>query len=465
MNRFFRKNNIFDTPKIGIDTSKIGRAKNDAYIFDTPKTFNPPKTKVSKTKVYIFDASKTTELVKTPSAKMASSSSSLVFIPPTHTPLSLSVKPTVNRRDGYFVPPDFGNKFEGLPKYSDKLDFKQERDLRMHFLSDLERDIMKATLKFATNYIIGYVNNKDMRMMGKFASRSVKNKKSTEHMSESRCTSCNYRFKDDTRVWFLYVVIHIKKPLDDPTRIDICCQDCYLYHNDALNSYEIYPSINSADLKHLAKERFFYQYIFPVSLDYTTEVKELRIDDHNCKVFEMIRRIIQNHKGSNECIEKIDLSTTGGLVLRETYNNIVLRRYRNIGVRPDVADDVDCFMLQDQSEMMDALQDNRFSGIKGTVFATVTIKRFTQALDGPITFPLKSKLTTAPNNYCKLCKKTKLYYKNPVLYCTKCGFTNVFHFYKYSEFVYCPEAVKSFEMHNEMILYYDLKMYKKLTKG
>lgn len=100
------------------------------------------------------------------------------------------------------MPPEFGNKFEGLPAYSDKLDFKQERDLRMHFMSDLERDIMKATLKFSTNYIMGYINSKDMRMTGKFASRPVKYKKTMEHMSDSRCTTCNYRFKDNTREWF-----------------------------------------------------------------------------------------------------------------------------------------------------------------------------------------------------------------------------------------------------------------------
>lgn len=66
------------------------------------------------------------------------------------------------------------------------------------------------------------------------------------------------------------------------------------------------------------------------------------------------------------------------------------------------------------------------------------------------------------NNYCKLCKKIKLYYKNFVLYCIKCGFINVYYFFEYFKFMYYFEVIKSFEMYNEMIIYYDLKMYKKL---
>ncbi|QCF61108.1 me53 [Troides aeacus nucleopolyhedrovirus] len=435
MNRFFRKNNIFDAPTTG----GKGRAKSlPTPAANSPSPVRPPPKSNIKPPTRI-------SMPKQP-------------IKPLEHCGIVSKKPVVNRKDGYFVPPEFGNKFEGLPAYSDKLDFKQERDLRMHFMSDLERDIMKATLKFSTNYIIGYINSKDMRMTSKFASRPVKYKKTMEHISDSRCTTCNYRFKDNTREWFLYVVVHIEKPLDDPDRIDICCQKCYLYHNVPKTSYEIYPSINLVDLSYLARERFFYQYIFPVSFEHTTEVKELRIDDHNCKVFEIIQRIILNHKEPNERIQTIDLSTTGGLVLRETYTNIVLQRYRSMCTRPDVVDDVNCFIIQEPSEMNAALQDNRFSGIKGTVFATVKVKKFTQVLDGAITFPLKP--TT--NNYCKLCKKTKLYYKNPVLYCTKCGFTNVYHFPEYSKFMYYFETIKSFEMHNEMIIYYDLKMYKKL---
>nr|AFN09044.1 ME53 [Bombyx mori nucleopolyhedrovirus] len=444
MNRFFRENNIFDAPKTG----GKGRVKS----LPTPVANSPLSPVRQPLKSNIKPPTRISLPTRTFSAKSlehSSISSSIV-----------SKKPVVNRKDGYFVPPEFGNKFESLPAYSDKLDFKQERDLRMHFMSDLERNIMKATLKFSTNYIMGYINSKDMRMTGKFASSSVKYKKTTEqHMSDSRCTTCNYRFKDNTRAWFLYVVVHIGKPLDDSDRIDICCQKCYLYHNVPKTSYEIYPSINLVDLSYLARERFFYQYIFPVSLEHTTEVKELKIDDHNCKVFEIIRRIIRNHKEPNERIQTIDLSTTGGLVLRETYTNIVLQRYRSMCTRPDAADDVNCFILQEPSEMMAALQDNRFSGIKGTVFATVKVKKFTEVLDGgAITFPSRPTI----NNYCKLCKKTKLYYKNPVLYCTKCGFTNVYHFPEYSKLVYYSKAIKNFEMHNEMIIYYDLKMYKKL---
>lgn len=36
----------------------------------------------------------------------------------------VSKKLVVNRKDGYFVLFEFGNKFEGLFVYSDKLDFK-----------------------------------------------------------------------------------------------------------------------------------------------------------------------------------------------------------------------------------------------------------------------------------------------------------------------------------------------------
>lgn len=51
-------------------------------------------------------------------------------------------------------------------------------------MSDLECDIMKVMLKFFINYIMGYINSKDMCMMGKFVSRFVKYKKIMEYMSD-----------------------------------------------------------------------------------------------------------------------------------------------------------------------------------------------------------------------------------------------------------------------------------------
>ncbi|USC25974.1 me53 [Palpita vitrealis nucleopolyhedrovirus] len=452
MNRFFKQNNIFDPPAFKPNV-KFSPSAGDAN--------NNNRAKSLPTSAVKFNAPP----VKTPSVVREPYQKKLSLSPPTRKAVSPPLKfefddddntseEVVNRRDGYFIPPDYGNKFDNLPAYSKRLDFKHERDLRTHFMSELEENIMKALLKFSTNYVMGYINTKDMRMNGRFANRPLKYKNTMEHVSESRCTTCNYKFINNTRGWFLYVVILVNKPVDDPDRIQICCQKCYLFHKDAKNSYEIYPSINLLDLNYLSKEKFFYQYIFPINMVHDNETKELVINDHNCRVFEIFKNILLNFKEPNERIVSIKLSTTGGVVLKESYNNIALQRYRSMCTKPSVADDVNCYLIQEPSEMMAALKDKRLTDIKGTLYATIEVKKFYQPFDGSITFPLKM------SNYCKLCKKTKMYYKNPVLYCTKCGFTDVNHF---PEFDYYFEAIKTFEMHNEMIVYYDMKLYKKLT--
>ncbi|AOT85487.1 me53 [Cyclophragma undans nucleopolyhedrovirus] len=359
--------------------------------------------------------------------------------------------------------PSFGCKFEKQKCTP----VTGERDLRQYFLSEVERTIMLATLKFSTNYIQGYIDSRDMRLMGKSAAAAAANgdlvkykAKTTENVVESICTICKYKFKDDVKPWFLYVIVNKDKPLNDPHRFDICCFECKNVTTNMLYCHEIYPRVHILDLHRLFRERFFFRYIFPFEVDcIKTYTKKYQITDHHGKLFELMQNLVLEHRRANEHIVEINLSTTAGLALKEKYSYIRLQRYRSMTDKPATADDVNCFVVEGDSEMLKALKTKMFQEIKGTVFASVLVREYSNMPDCVITFPLNN------SAFCKVCKKTKMHYKNPILYCTRCGFTDRHHFpnNKFMFLNYFSKAVKKYYMHNEMILYYDISLYKRLN--
>lgn len=432
MDKFFKTNNIFDSKK------KNKRTKS----MPTPGTSS--QTTVSKS------INSTRSSPERDNGETSSPINSII----------VRGKNENNPLSKIYICPEFGDKFEKQPVYMKKLEYARERDIRDHFLSEFERNTMLATLKFSTNYIQGFINSKDMRLMNKYVNKG-KFKSKMEYIAEACCTSCKYKFKENTHMWFLYVVVHTNKAVDDPDRFDICCNVCYLKIGDALNSYEIYPKVHLTDLHSLSREGFYNRYIFPFDLSFVKKYKiKYEITDHYGKVFELIQNLLMQKK-ANESVLEIELATTGGIVLKESYSNVYLQRYRNMISEPTVADEVNCFLANGVSEMLQAIKTKMFYDIKGTVFATLTVRSHKpEVFDGVITFPLKP----IKNNFCNLCKKTKMYYKHPILYCTKCGFTNRYHFFnKYKHLNYYSKAIKSHEMYNEMILYYDMKEYKKIN--
>ncbi|AVA31115.1 me53 [Oxyplax ochracea nucleopolyhedrovirus] len=365
-----------------------------------------------------------------------------------------------------YLPPDYGNRFKKQNSLLKKLDCPVERDIREYFLSDVERKLMLATLNFATNYVQGYINTKDMRLASKWPGEMIKVKSTAESVTETHCTMCKYKFKENTRVWLLYVIVRPNKPAKDPNKFNFCCNLCYSDTQDVINSYEIYPKFHLTDLHCLLREGFFHQYIFPLFCNRgKLYEKKYEIEKHYANVFELIQSLLLQYKKPEESVLKIELSTSTGSILNEHYSIVRVQRYRRMLC--DVADvvnnidDVDCFIIDGTSEMMKLIKSNKsFCDVKDVVTATLLIRpyEFQQQIGGVFTFPVK----TIKSNYCVLCKRTKMYYKHPVLYCTKCGFTSKYRFYKYSQLKYYPEIVKTYEMGNEMILFYDLDEYKKI---
>ncbi|AKN81021.1 ME53 [Lonomia obliqua multiple nucleopolyhedrovirus] len=365
-----------------------------------------------------------------------------------------------------YISPEYGNKFETGGVLKKKINIVEGEDIRDYFLSSTERNIMLATLKFSTNYVQGFVDSKDMRLMGKFDKRLAIFKTKSEFTCETYCTICMYKFKENTRLWYLYVIVRKDKALDDPSRFDICCNLCNIKVNDIMNTYEIYPRIHIRELHYLSSEGFFSRYIFPFDFTYANQQqnrqKRLKIDDHHGDLLQIMQRLLFEYRDNDsEHVKDITLSTTGGIILKEQYDNIYVQRYRSMVTKPSSVNDVNCFMVDGKSEMLDAIQSKLFYQIKGTVFASINFCVHKSSFDGIITFPLRPD----KNTYCILCKKSKMYHKNPILYCTKCGFTSKYHFKTSSHFSnlnYISKAIQTVSMHNEMILYYDINEYKNM---
>ena len=363
------------------------------------------------------------------------------------------------------VSPEFGHRFE--TSY-DNLESDIVRDLRVHFLSDNERAAMKATLQFATNYVTGYINSKDMLTFNQ--TTQFKTKHDLEHVQESVCTICGYKFKENTRPWFLFVIVRQppmtsdedevrQKPPNKPGSFEFACSDCSEEHNDPLNTYEIYPKINSVHIKRLFEAGFFYQYIFPLEF----EVEYFRHTDIEIKQhkgpFKVLQQLLLEYKNPNETIMFIALRTTGDLVLKEINHNVQLNRYRNVFKTPTSAKDVNCFIINDPSNLMEALTDNRFDRINGTLFAEIYGYAIQEFVTGVITFPVRP----TKSGYCTACKKAKMYYSNPVINCSRCGFTNRYIFKgKYDDYYFHQEAVQTHAAHGEFIRYYDINLHKKI---
>ncbi|AGR57054.1 ME53 [Choristoneura rosaceana nucleopolyhedrovirus] len=368
------------------------------------------------------------------------------------------------------VPPEYGFRFDNVPAYSHKLEYACERDLREHFLSDNEREAMQSLMRLATNYVLGYVNSKDMLTFGRAAGLKTKNE--LEHVQESECTMCGYKFKNNTRLWMLFVIV--RQPLrslstgDDPAplphpsnRFEFACCECAQNYHDQLNLHQVYPSIDSVSAQRLFEAGFFYQYVFP--LEY--KLKYFTLDDieivHQEGPFKTIQRLLREYKRPNDHIISITLRTTGGIVLKEINDKVRLMRYRNIYKEPTASDDVNCFTVNSPSALMEAIANGTFDSIQGTVFAEIYGFAIQEFVTGVITFPLK----VVKGSYCKACKKKKLFHSNPVINCSKCGFTNRYIYEgKYDHIYFHPEAVQTHTIHGEFVRYYDLKLHAKICR-
>jgi Baculoviridae ME53 len=420
-------------------------------IFNVPKTTLKTAPKNARTKSLPSNGT-TSNVVNTRSSSLRKAA------------LGEKTKPFVrgnnNKGSIFYTSPEFGDKFKDDEPKVKRLDSTIPHDIRSYFLSEIERKAMLATLKFSTNYVYGVIDTKDIRLMGAMADQFKY--KTKESYVESRCTVCNYRFNDNTRAWKLYVWVHKDKDLNDSKRFDFCCEECALNEDDYMNIHEIYPHINLTDFHKLNKDGFFTCYIFPQDVGfYNVEIqRNIEVTNHNGNPYKIIQQILMEHKKEDEHIISITLATMGHKVLVEEYKRIDLQRYKCSTEEPTSIDEVDCFLVCDDSEMMEAVKTKIFTKILGTVFATVKIRPHKSSFVGVITFPLRFL------RFCALCKKPKLYNKNPILYCTKCGFTTRYRFAnrEFKKFLDLPfdnKYVKSREVNNEMILYYDVNEFNK----
>jgi hypothetical protein len=371
----------------------------------------------------------------------------------------------------FYTSPGYGDRLllekkgTGATTVSSNGNKKVVRDWREFFLSDNERALMFATLHFSTKYVQGTVDSREMRMMGKFAKHLSIFKSKFEHIMDSYCTMCKYKFKENTRQWTVYAIVFPNKSQYDPGRFEITCYLCYRKVNDILKSYQIYPRISLLDVHALAKHGFFNRYIFPLNLDHSPLYTETIVEHHHDgDLGKLMRRLLTQHKLPKERILSMHFSTlTNNTLVKEQYGNMCLQRYRTMCRTPETVDDINCFLVDGESEVATAIEAKTFQRLKGVPFKIVLTKCAQLAMftDGVITFPCKPRAAA----YCNLCKKTKMYYKNPILYCTRCGFTSRYQFANnkpprdYNAYGYVPAAIKKFESKNEMILYYDINEY------
>ncbi|AFY62823.1 ME53 [Philosamia cynthia ricini nucleopolyhedrovirus virus] len=450
---WFKENNIFDARKNGRATAPPAKVKAPVGA----KTPPPAKT----TSVVPVKAAPT--LPRRPANKTEQA----------HAAIVKRIGRGDNRHNKVFsncVPPEYGHRADDMSACSHKLEYARARDLREHFSSDNEREAMRATLRFATNYVTGYISSKDMLAFGR--AENVNTKDGLEYVQESQCTICGYKFKDNTRPWLLYVVLREPprapsegdepeppQPPNTPDRFDFACFDCTEEFKDPLNSFEIYPGLTAVHTKKLFESGFFYQYIFPLEFNVQYFKRDKIQIKHHEGPFETMQRLLRDHRGPNEHIMYISFSTTGGLVLKETNYDARILRYRNLFDAPTVADDVNCFTVSSPSQLMKALDDRRFDTINGTVFVEMYGFAIQEFVTGVVTFPVRP----VKGNYCVACKKTKLYHNNPVICCSRCGFTNRFVFGdKYDALYFHWEAVQTHKEHNELVRYYDLKLHARI---
>ncbi|QAT90294.1 ME53 [Spodoptera exempta nucleopolyhedrovirus] len=330
------------------------------------------------------------------------------------------------------------------------------KDLRHRFLSVQNYRLLSAVLRFATDYVQGIVRVNDLAEM------KCDDLKIVELLDPAYCQGeCRKKFTNNAK--HLYCVIDSAitfSPNNDKNdnwnKFKFVCNSCSnnFAFNDQYDVIQLYPHVSLDDVERLCANGFLTKYIFPIKLDYTESTTETEVPGYH-DFYKVIKTIIKEKK-PYEHITKIQLRTYGRDLFTETDHDCIIRN----GVDAYGEHTYNLEFYPRDSNILKFLETYKDTKPL-TFFYRVTKRIYTSRFDYVVCFPIKC------YRFCNLCKSTKMYMKNPVLYCSQCGFTDSL-FFKNSAFmsnvVYLSQCVKSKTLKPKRILYYDLAMYQSLIK-
>nr|UWK31530.1 me53 [Spodoptera exigua multiple nucleopolyhedrovirus] len=325
------------------------------------------------------------------------------------------------------------------------------KDLRGRFLSNQNFQLMKYVLRFATNYVQGTYLVNDLKEM------ECTDLKYGEVERRTVCQGgCGKKFTGGNKL--LFCVIDNNGDDDDVDdggneKFKVVCHVCsndYAYKR-RYEVMQLFPTVSLSVVERLCEVGFITKYIFPIDLEYTvTETRTEVCNYHN--FYKMVKSIIREKK-TNEHITEIKLSTYGRDLFIETDENCAMRNGQN-----EYNEHVYELEFHPSPSTMIPFVQTYAEKKPLTYFYTVTKRVYLSFFDYAVCFPIKC------INYCKMCKQDKLYFKiNPVLYCSKCGFTDA-SFFKNAPFlkntVFLAKCVKAKTLPPTRIYYYDMNLYK-----
>ncbi|AXU41606.1 ME53 [Spodoptera eridania nucleopolyhedrovirus] len=319
------------------------------------------------------------------------------------------------------------------------------KDLRGRFLSNQNYQLMKYVLRFATAYAQGTLRVNDLKEM------NCDDLKYGEVTTSACCQGeCGKKFNGAK---ILFCVIDSEDGGDIEDKFKLVCHFCsndYSYQK-RYEVMQLYPTVSLPVVERLCEVGFITKYIFPIELDYTVTTTRTEVCNfHN--FYKMVKSIIREKK-SNEHITEIRLSTYGRDLFVETDDNCTMKN----GINEYSEHFYELDFPSSPSTMLPFVQTYKDTKLL-TYFYTVTKRVYYSFFDYVVHFPIKC------TRFCKLCKQDKLYLKiHPVLYCSKCGFTDA-AFFKNAPFlkttVFLAKCVKAKTLSPTRIYYYDMNEYK-----
>ena len=326
---------------------------------------------------------------------------------------------------------------------------KTPKDIRGRFLSNQNYRLMKSVMRFATDYVQGVLRVNDLAEM------KCDDLKFPEKYRQTYCQGdCGKKFSGTNKI--LFCVYDTDADAENKFKL-VCnlCSNDYSYRRNRYEILKLFPTVSLETVERLCEVGFLTKYIFPIKLEYTVSTTKTEVLNYHD--FYKFTKSIVKEKKSNEHITEIKLSTYGRDLFIETDDNCTMRN----GVNEYNEHAYEIEFPSSPSTMLPFVK--MYTDKKPlTYFYTVTKRVYLSIFDYAVYFPIKCTM------FCKVCKENKMYLKtHPVLYCTKCGFTDAM-FFSNAPFLkstmFLAKCVKYKTLSPTRIFYYDMNDYKSFIK-
>nr|ANS70897.1 me53 [Lymantria dispar multiple nucleopolyhedrovirus] len=335
------------------------------------------------------------------------------------------------------------------------------RDLRHKWLSEENAYLMSAVWRFAKDYFNGIYRVNDLFAMN---CQHLKNHENV--VVSTTCDRCKYRFGDQRRFLggALYCLVNNNIVQENENnlhnRFKLICKNCFDKVSDmaVVEIYQLYPTLSLSAVEGLVRCRFVTRYLFPVENVYTISVRNVR--DETLDVARSFQDIV-SQKASNEQIVKITLRTYAQRLFSEELNEVFYAAADGGG-----ADDGgNLFKTEPKnSTMLEFVKNHKFINL--TYFYEIE-KRIYHSVghdSGYVAYFAKPYFGVKSRFACVRCK-SQFYKKNPIIYCSKCGFVNRVLFslqrnnINTNKMVFFQQCVQAVKNKSYCILYYDMNIY------